>query len=39
MLEALEVSSLYRLGMHTAEVILANFFIASKLILKPIRCE
>jgi hypothetical protein len=39
MLEALEVWSLNRLRMHTAEVILAKFFIASKLFLKPIRCE
>jgi len=39
MLEALEVLSLNRLWMHTVEVILAKFFIASKLILKPIRCE
>jgi hypothetical protein len=39
MLEALEVRSLNRLRRHTAEVILAKFFVASKLILKPIRSE
>lgn len=39
MIEALEVLSLNGIQMHSAELMMAKFFIASKLILKPIRCE